>query len=104
MIKPLNDYLVVELPSEVDEQNKNNLIQLIKQHDKVVRSKVVAVGPGKTLDNGILVPMEYNVGDVVFYPRDCQTSAPRIKLDGTEYLALVQPQVLCYIPADTSAE
>lgn len=98
-LKALNDNIIVELPQQVDEQNKQNLIQLIGRHDRVVCSRVVAVGPGKQLDSGKIVPMEYKVGDIVYYPTECQTSAPRIKLKEAEYLSLVQPQVLCYIPA-----
>lgn len=97
-IKSLHDRLVVELPGEVDESNKSHLIQLLKRHDHVVHSVVVAVGEGKYLDSGKFVPMEYAVGDDVYYPRDCITSAPRIKHDGKEYLSLVQDQILCYKP------
>lgn len=104
MIKPLNDKVVVELPDDVDESQKSSLIQLLKRHDRIVRSKIVAVGPGKHLDNGKFVPMEYAVGDVVFYPSECQTTSPRIKHDGSEYLVLLQEQILCYIPATTAEQ
>lgn len=98
MIKPLNDKVVVELPIEPSEANKVGLIQLLKNHDKIVHSKIVAAGPGKHLDNGKFVPMEYAVGDDVFYPAECQTTSPRIKHEDKEYLVLIQEQILCYIP------
>lgn len=98
MIKPLNDKVIVELPSEVNEENKGSLIQLLKSKDKVVHSKIVAAGPGKYLDNGQLIAMEYAVGDDVFYPAECKTTSPRIKHEGTEYMVLIQEQILCYIP------
>lgn len=98
MIKPLNDKVVVELPTDVNEANKASLIQLLKSHDKVVNSKIVAAGPGKYLDSGKFIPMEYEVGDIVFYPTECQTTSPRIKHEDKEYLVLIQEQILCYIP------
>lgn len=98
-IRPLHDKMVVEMPSSVAERNKTNLIQLIKRHDQIVCSKVIAVGPGKTKDNGETVTMEYAVGDEVYYPAECEKTSPRIKLDdGSEYLVILMEQVLCYKP------
>ena len=98
-IKPLDDKIVVELPTAVNDRDKSSLIQLLKNHDRVVNSKVIAVGPGKVTDKGKHVPMLYEAGQIVFYPAECEKTSPRIKLDDkTEYLVLIQEQVLCYRP------
>lgn len=103
MIKPLSDKIVVELPTTIEDETKGHLIQLLKRHDHVARSKVVAVGPGKVLDNGKEVPMLYEAGDEVYYPAECEKTAPRIKHDDKEYLVIIMDQVLCYKPANPAA-
>lgn len=103
-ITPLDDKVVVELPQSVNQNDKSNLIQLLQHKDKVVYSTIVAVGPGKVLGNGTKVPMLYEVGQQVFFPAECERSSPRIKVNGTEYMILIQEQVLCYRAAAQTAE
>lgn len=102
MIKPLTNKMVVELPQDVNDVSKSSIIMLLKRTDRIVSSEVVAVGDGKTEANGKHVAMEYSVGDIVYYPADCEQTAPRIKHDGKEYLVLIQEQVLCYKPISYS--
>lgn len=103
-ITPLDDKVVIELPQSVNANDQSNLIQLLRHQDKVVYSTIVAVGPGKTLSNGTKVPMLYEVGQQVFFPAECERTSPRIKVDGTEYMILIQEQVLCYRAAATQVE
>ena len=103
-ITPLDDKVVIELPQSINAQDKSNLVQLLRHQDRVVYSTVVAAGPGKTLSNGTKVPMLYEVGQTVFFPAECERTSPRIKVNGTEYMILIQEQVLCYRAAVQSAE
>ena len=52
---------------------------------------MLAVGPGKTLDNGTIVPLEIKVGDKVVYGK---YSGTEIKVDGQELIILRQDDVL----------
>lgn len=80
-IKPLNDDLVVEIISEKELKNDpRNLDQLFKCIQ--VEAKVIAAGPGKYNDNGILIPNEINEGDFVLL--DSRPTA-KIELDGKDY-------------------
>ena len=58
---------------------------------KSEKCSVVAVGPGKVLDNGTLVPMDVKVGDVVLIP---QWKGSEVKVDGQDLLILKQDDVL----------
>ena len=53
--------------------------------------EVLAVGPGKQLDNGKLSPMDIKVGDRVIYSKYGGTE---IKLNGDEVVVLRQDDVL----------
>jgi chaperonin GroES len=52
---------------------------------------VLAVGPGKTLDNGTIAALEIKVGDKVVYGK---YSGTEIKVDGQELIILRQDDVL----------
>jgi chaperonin GroES len=69
-------------------------------HDKVLvkrtatekpsQGEVVAVGPGKRLDNGDIAPIGVNVGDLVIFG---QYGGNEIKIDGDEYLILSESDI-----------
>jgi len=57
---------------------------------------VIAVGPGKVLDNGKTSPMDVNVGDRVYYGK---YSGTEVKLNGAEYVVLRQDDILGVVEA-----
>lgn len=80
-IKPLNDDIVVEIISEKELKNDpRDLDQLSKCVQ--VEAKVIAAGPGKYNENGILIPNEINDGDSVLL--DSRPTA-KIEIDGKDY-------------------
>jgi chaperonin GroES len=57
--------------------------------------EVLAVGPGKALDNGEKAPLEVKVGDKVLFAKYAGTE---VKLDGEEYMVLKENDILAIIP------
>ncbi|MGD9498546.1 MAG: co-chaperone GroES [Armatimonadota bacterium] len=55
------------------------------------KAEVIAVGEGKRLDDGTLVPPDVKVGDVVIIAKYGGTE---IKIDGEEYLIMDGDQLL----------
>ena len=66
-IKPRKDNVLVE-PIDVGEMNKGGIIIPDSAKEKSKEGKVIAVGPGKTNDNGDLIPVDLKVGAVVLLP------------------------------------
>ncbi|MES1228180.1 MAG: co-chaperone GroES, partial [Armatimonadota bacterium] len=62
-LKPLHDRIVVE-PAAKEEKTAGGIILPDSAKEKPLKGKVLAVGPGKTLDNGTKSPVDINVGDV----------------------------------------
>jgi len=52
---------------------------------------VIAVGPGKLLENGKILPMDVKEGDVVLYGKYAGTE---VKIENEEYVILRQEDVL----------
>lgn len=92
-IKPLGDRLVVkQLPSE--EVTKSGIVLPDTAKDKPQQAEVIAVGPGRVLDNGQRQPMEVKVGDKILYSK---YAGNEVKIDGEEYLILREIDVLAII-------
>ena len=62
--------------------------------EKPQESKVIALGTGKTDDNGKKVPFEVKVGDIVLTSKYGGTE---IKIDGVEYKILNQDDILAVV-------
>ena len=89
-LKPLNDRLVVKTVTP-EEKTAGGIILPDSAQEKPQEAEVIAIGPGKTLDNGKLVPMEVKPGDRVIYAK---YSGTEIKLGSDEYVILRQDDVL----------
>jgi chaperonin GroES len=59
--------------------------------EKPQRGEIVAVGKGKTADDGKLIPMDVKVGDKVLFGKYAGTE---IKIDGTDYLIMREDDIL----------
>lgn len=91
-IKPLNDYLLLEkLPSE----KKVGSIVLTTEKKQGNIATVMAMGPGKTDENGKLVAMSgVKVGDKAIYREYAGTD---YEDDGHKYLLLKLEDVLAVV-------
>ena len=67
-IRPLEDRVVVE-PLEADEKTPGGILLPDTAREKPQRGRVLAVGPGKVLEDGKRQPMSVAVGDEVLYGR-----------------------------------
>lgn len=92
-LKPLGDKVIIEKAEEVT-QTKSGIILPDNAKEKPQTGKVVAVGSGKTLDNGTKVAMEVKVGDTVYYSKYAGTE---VKMDNKEYIILSESEILAVI-------
>ena len=83
-VKPLGDRILVEAVEE-KEVKKGGIIIPDTAKEKPMESVVVALGTGKTDDNGKKIPFEIKKGDRVLVSKYGGTE---IKLDGKEFKLL----------------
>lgn len=91
-IKPLFDKVVVE-SVQSEEKTKSGFILPSSAQEKPQTARVVAVGPGGTID-GKDVTMQVKVGDVVLYAK---YSGSEFKVDGKEFTILRQSDILAVV-------
>ena len=89
-IRPLYDRIVVKRIEE-QETIKGGIIIPDTAKEKPQEGEVFAVGKGKRLEDGKLVPLEVNVGDRILFGK---YSGNEIKLDDQEYLIIREDEVL----------
>jgi chaperonin GroES len=92
-IKPLGDRVLVE-PAEEKEVKKGGIIIPDTAKEKPMESIVIALGTGKTDDNGKKVPFEVKKGDRVLVSKYGGTE---IKIDGKEYKILNSDDILAVL-------
>ena len=90
MLKPLGDRIVVK-PLEAEEKTSGGIVLPDSAKERPQTGEVIAVGPGKTLDNGSVAPMEVVVGDKVVYSKYGGTE---VKVDGQDVLITRQDDIL----------
>ena len=89
-IRPLQDRLVVKRLAE-EEKTKGGIIIPDSAKEKPIEGKVIAVGNGKSLEDGKLRPLDVKEGDRVLFGK---YSGTEIKVDGVEHLILREDEVL----------
>ncbi|KAF0153645.1 MAG: Chaperonin GroES [Ignavibacteria bacterium] len=88
-IQPLQDRVVVK-PKEAEETTKGGIILPDTAKEKPIEGTIVAVGEGKTADNGTLTKLTVKVGDVVLYGK---YSGTEIKVEGEDYLIMRESDI-----------
>ena len=92
-VRPLHDRLLVKRIEE-SETVKGGIIIPDTAKEKPQEGEVIAVGNGKTLDNGTKVALDVKAGDKILFGKYSGTD---IKIDGEEYLILREDEVLAVI-------
>lgn len=93
MLKPLADKIVIK-PITQEETASGIIIPETVDKEKPEKGEVVAVGPGKLLDNGTRAQMEVKVGDKVLFTK---YSPHEVKSNGQELLVLSESDILAVI-------
>lgn len=93
-MQPLFDNIIVKRIEE-DEKTKGGIVlpDTIDK-EKPQKGEVIAVGEGKTTDDGKKITMQVKVGDKVLFRK---YSPDEIKMDNEEYLVMTQSDVIAII-------
>jgi chaperonin GroES len=92
-IRPLDDRVVVE-PLEADEKTAGGILLPDTAKQKPQRGRILAIGPGKLLDDGKRAAMSVAKGDEVIYGR---YSGSDIEVDRREIKILRETDILAKV-------
>ena len=92
-IQPLGDRVLVET-LDAEEKTSSGIIIPDAAKEKQQRGKVVAVGDGRTTDEGKNIPVKVKVGDQILYGG---WNDKTIKHGGSEYLIIKEEDILAIL-------
>jgi chaperonin GroES len=77
-------------PAAAEEKTASGIIIPDTAKEKPQKGEVVAVGPGKVIENGSTVPVTVKVGDTILYGK---YSGTEISVEGVDYLIMKDSDV-----------
>jgi chaperonin GroES len=89
-IRPLHDRVVIKRIEE-QETVKGGIIIPDSAKEKSQEGEVVAVGTGKTLENGSVASLDVREGDRILFGK---YSGTEIKVDAQDYLILREDEII----------
>jgi chaperonin GroES len=88
-LRPLGDKVIVEVIDE-PQTTASGIVLPDTAKEKSQKGKVIAVGPGKLLDNGQRAALEVNEGDTVMFAKYGGTE---VTLDGKDLMILSERDI-----------
>ena len=92
-VQPLGDRVLVE-PLEAEEKSAGGILIPDTAKEKQQKGKVVAVGKGRSNEEGKITPLEVKVNDQILFGR---YSGTEVKVGGTEYLIIKEDDILAIL-------
>ena len=92
-IRPLQDRVILKRVKE-EEKTKGGIIIPDTAKEKPIEGEVVAVGSGKTLEDGTVRKLDVKVGDRVLFGK---YSGTEVKIDGEEHLIMREDDLLAVL-------
>jgi chaperonin GroES len=89
-LRPLHDRIVVKRLEE-EEKTSGGIIIPDTAKEKPQQGKIIAVGKGRILEDGKVIPLVVKEGDRVLFSKYAGTD---IKIDGEEHLIMREDDIL----------
>ena len=93
-IKPLSDHILIEPIKEEEKTKTGILLPETAEKERPEEGRVIAVGPGRTTEEGKLIPVSVKPGQKVLFKK---YGPDEIKVDNKEYLIAKEEDILAII-------
>jgi len=94
-LRPLHDRVIVKRKEE-ERTSPGGIVIPDTATEKPIRGEIMAVGPGKSLDNGSVRALDVKIGDEVLFGK---YSGTEVKVDGDELLVLREEDIMAVVEA-----
>lgn len=92
-IRPLHDKVLIKR-LDMSETTEGGIIIPDTAAEKPQQAEVVAVGKGKILENGDVIPLDVKEGDKIIFGK---YSGSEISLGGEDYMILSESEILAVV-------
>jgi chaperonin GroES len=94
-IRPLHDRVILKRMEE-ETTSPGGIVIPDSAAEKPIRGEVMAIGNGKRLDSGEVVPLDVKVGDTVLFGK---YSGTEVKVNGEDLLVMREEDIMGVIEA-----
>lgn len=92
-VKPIRDNVIIKQFDKVT-QSAGGIVIPDGVGEKPCQGKVVAVGTGKILSNGVKLKMDVRVGDVVLFTK---FKGSDVKINGEDFVIMKEDQIMAIL-------
>jgi chaperonin GroES len=93
-LRPLGDRVIVKAVPKEERTKTGIILPETSDKERPEQGEVIAVGPGRVLDNGSLSNPSLKVGDKIVFKK---YSPDEVKIDGQEYLIIAESDVMAVL-------
>lgn len=93
-LRPMGDRVIVKAVAREEVSKSGIILPDTVDKERPEQGEVIAVGPGRLLDNGTRAPMSVKIGDVVVFKK---YSPDEVKIDGQEHLVIAESDILAVV-------
>lgn len=93
-LKPLGNNVIVKAGGNEEMTKSGIVLPDTVDKEKPEKGEIIAIGPGKLLENGQRAPMSVKVGDKIVFKKYAPDD---IKLDDVEYLIISENDILAIV-------
>ena len=92
-LRPLKDRVIIKRLDN-ERTTASGIVIPESAAEKPDQGEVIAVGPGRTADNGTAIPMEVKVGGKVLFSK---YTGQTVKVDGEDLLVVHEDEILAIV-------
>jgi len=92
-LKPIRDRVVIKV-LEAETATKSGIIIPDAATEKPTQGRVLAAGEGRITEEGVVIPMEVKVGDLVLFGK---YAGQPVKIEGEEYHILKEDDIMAIV-------
>lgn len=93
-LRPINDRLIVKALTKEEKTLSGIILPDTASKERPEQGEVIAVGPGRVLDNGSVAPMHVKIGDKVVFKK---YAPDEFEIDEKDFLVISESDVLAII-------
>jgi chaperonin GroES len=93
-LRPIGDHIIVKPLAKEEKSASGIIIPDTVEKERAERGEVVAVGPGRTFENGTRSVVDVKVGDKVVFKK---YAPDEVKVGGEEFLVIKMEDVVAVI-------
>ncbi|HEU0050991.1 MAG TPA: co-chaperone GroES [Patescibacteria group bacterium] len=93
-LRPLGDRVIVVATTKEEMTKSGIILPETVDKERPEQGEVIAIGPGKLLENGTRAPMNIKVGDKIIFKK---YSPDEIKVEDKEYLVLSESDIMAIV-------